>query len=207
MQLATGPVKSLSIDCYGPIDQSNTVTLSFIKGLLENVSEGRINFINANAEDSHTFLNTLTDACFLYLREQVKAGADVIQIFDSWANILDENRLNEFSMQYINKLTYALKNDKVTSETPIILFSRDPKCSNLTLVNDSGADCLSLYWNMKDFDLNLARNKVSLQGNLDPRILLEPKNEIKYLSTLTCFQQCDLFLLRAKKKKKRRRGR
>ena len=49
MQLATGPVKSLSIDCYGPIDQSNTVTLSFIKGLLENVSEGRINFINANA--------------------------------------------------------------------------------------------------------------------------------------------------------------
>ena len=139
-----------------------------------------LNFINTNADYSHTFLNTLTDACFLYLREQVKAGADVIQIFDSWANILDENRLNEFSMQYINKLTYALKNDKVTSETPIILFSRDPKCSNLALVNDTGADCLSLYWNMKDFDLNLARNKVSLQGNLDPRILLEPKNEIKY---------------------------
>ena len=80
-----------------------------------------LNFINANADDSHTLLNTLTDACFLYLREQVKAGADVIQIFDSWANILDENRLNEFSMQYINKLTNALKNDKVTSETPVII--------------------------------------------------------------------------------------
>ena len=49
IQLATGAVKSLSVDCYGPIDQTKTVALSFIKGLLENVSEGRINFINANA--------------------------------------------------------------------------------------------------------------------------------------------------------------
>ena len=110
----------------------------------------------------------------------MKAGADVIQIFDSWANILNKNDLNEFSMQYICRLTHALKNDKVTCETPIILFSRDPKCSNSTLINDSGADCISLYWNMKDFDLNLARNKVSLQGNLDPRILLKSKDEIKF---------------------------
>ena len=48
------------------------------------------------------------------------------------------------------------------------------------MVNDPGADCLSLYWNMKDFDLNLARNKVALQGNLDPRILLKSKDEIKF---------------------------
>tara|TARA_B100001741_G_scaffold62742_1_gene49502 strand:+ start:1653 stop:2693 length:1041 start_codon:yes stop_codon:yes gene_type:complete len=139
-----------------------------------------INFIKTNNDKSHSFLNVLTDACFLYLREQVKAGADVIQIFDSWANILNKNDLNEFSMQYICRLTHALKNDKVTCETPIILFSRDPKCSNSTLINDSGADCISLYWNMKDFDLNLARNKVALQGNLDPRILLKSKDEIKF---------------------------
>ena len=49
IQLSTGAVKSLSVDCYGPIEQSKTVALSFIKGLLENISEGRINFINANA--------------------------------------------------------------------------------------------------------------------------------------------------------------
>ena len=49
IQLATGAVKSISLDCYGPIDQTKTVSLSFIKGLLENVSEGRINFINADA--------------------------------------------------------------------------------------------------------------------------------------------------------------
>ena len=49
IQLATGAVKSISLDCYGPIDQTKTISLSFIKGLLENVSEGRINFINADA--------------------------------------------------------------------------------------------------------------------------------------------------------------
>ena len=49
IQLATGAVKSISMDCYGPIEQSKTISLSFIKGLLENVTEGRINFINANA--------------------------------------------------------------------------------------------------------------------------------------------------------------
>jgi len=139
-----------------------------------------LDFLKLNNEESHIFLNILTDACFLYLREQIKAGADVVQIFDSWANILDENEHKEFSMQYISKLTSALKKDKVTCETPIILFSRDPKCTNLTLVNNSGADCLSLYWNMIDFDINTATNKVALQGNLDPKILLKSKNQIKY---------------------------
>ena len=44
-----------------------------------------INFIKKNKDESHLFLSKLTDACFLYLRKQVQAGADVIQIFDSWA--------------------------------------------------------------------------------------------------------------------------
>ena len=52
-----------------------------------------INFIKENTDESHLFLSKLTDACFLYLRKQVQAGADVIQIFDSWANILDTEDL------------------------------------------------------------------------------------------------------------------
>ena len=64
----------------------------------------------------------LTDACFLYLRKQVQAGADVIQIFDSWANILDAQQFNEFSFNYINSLITALKNDPVTSNIPVIFL-------------------------------------------------------------------------------------
>ena len=137
-----------------------------------------INFIKENTDESHLFLSKLTDACFLYLRKQVQAGADVIQIFDSWANILDTEDLKRFSFDYIKLLINALKNDSVTSNIPIILFARDPKCSHSTLIETS-ADCLSLYWSMNDFDIQFARNKTALQGNLNPKILLESKDVIK----------------------------
>ena len=137
-----------------------------------------INFIKENTDESHLFLSKLTDACFLYLRKQVQAGADVIQIFDSWANILDTEDLKNFSFDYIKLLINALKNDSVTSNIPIILFARDPKCSPGTLI-DTSADCLSLYWSMNDFDIQFARNKTALQGNLNPKILLESRDVIK----------------------------
>ena len=137
-----------------------------------------INFIKENTDESHLFLSKLTDACFLYLRKQVQAGADVIQIFDSWANILDTEDLKSFSFDYIKLLINALKNDSVTSNIPIILFARDPKCSPGALIETS-ADCLSLYWSMNDFDIQFARNKTALQGNLNPKILLESKDVIK----------------------------
>tara|TARA_Y100000748_G_scaffold290219_1_gene276693 strand:+ start:427 stop:1461 length:1035 start_codon:yes stop_codon:yes gene_type:complete len=137
-----------------------------------------INFIKENTDESHLFLSKLTDACFLYLRKQVQAGADVIQIFDSWANILDTEDLKNFSFDYIKLLINALKNDSVTSNIPIILFARDPKCSPGALIETS-ADCLSLYWSMNDFDIQFARNKTALQGNLNPKILLESRDVIK----------------------------
>ena len=137
-----------------------------------------ITFIKENTDESHLFLSKLTDACFLYLRKQVQAGADVIQIFDSWANILDTEDLKRFSFDYIKLLINALKNDSVTSNIPIILFARDPKCSPGALIETS-ADCLSLYWSMNDFDIQFARNKTALQGNLNPKILLESKDVIK----------------------------
>ena len=137
-----------------------------------------IDFIKENPDEAHLLLSKLTDACFLYLRKQVQAGADVIQIFDSWANILDAEDLNNYSFQYIKSLIDALKNDSITSNIPIILFARDPKCSTESLL-DTSADCLSLYWSMNNFNIRLAENKTALQGNLDPKILLESKDIIK----------------------------
>ena len=137
-----------------------------------------INFIKKYKSESHFFLSRLTDACFLYLRKQVQAGADVIQIFDSWANILNNQELNEFSFNYIKSLIFALKNDPITSNIPIILFARDPKCNSDALIQTS-ADCISLYWSMNDFCLESARGLTALQGNLNPKILLESKERIK----------------------------
>ena len=136
------------------------------------------NFISNNEEETHLFLTKLTDACFLYLRKQIEAGANVIQIFDSWANLLSTDNYEKYSLSYISSLISALKSDAVTSQIPIILFAREPK-KELTTLIDSGADCLSLYWNETDTDLNIFRGKVALQGNLNPKILLESNNLIK----------------------------
>ena len=136
------------------------------------------NFISNNEKETHLFLTKLTDACFLYLRKQIEAGANVIQIFDSWANLLSTDDYEKYSLSYISSLISALKSDAITSQIPIILFAREPK-KELTTLIDSGADCLSLYWNETDTDLNIFRGKVALQGNLNPKILLESNNLIK----------------------------
>ena len=155
-----------------------TLAAYSIEGRSSKSFDKTIKFIMNNMDEAHLLLSRLTDACFLYLRKQVQAGADVIQIFDSWANILDNKQLNNLSLNYIKSLIIALKQDPVTSKTPIILFAREPSCDSKTLIETS-ADCISLYWSMNDFDIDIARGKTALQGNLDPKILLESEEVIK----------------------------
>ena len=155
-----------------------TLAAYSIEGRSSKDFERTINFLKSNKDEAHYFLSRLTDACFLYLRKQVQAGADVIQIFDSWANILNSEELIEYSINYTKSLIDALKKDRVTANIPIILFSRDPECNTETLI-DTSADCISLYWDMNKFDLDKANGKIAIQGNLNPAILLESKNIIK----------------------------
>ena len=135
-------------------------------------------FIRNNEEEAHIFLQKLTDACFIYLKKQVEAGADVIQIFDSWANLLSKKDYETYSLNYIRSLISKLKENQVTASIPIILFAREPEisCNHMVKVQ---ADCLSLYWKTKDIDLAFLNGKVALQGNLNPEILLQEDNVIK----------------------------
>lgn len=135
-------------------------------------------FIRNNREEVHIFLQKLTDACFIYLKKQVKAGADVIQIFDSWANLLSKKDYETYSLNYIRSLISKLKEDQVTASIPIILFAREPEISCNQMV-EVQADCLSLYWKTKDIDLAFLNGKVALQGNLNPEILLQEDSVIK----------------------------
>ena len=136
------------------------------------------NFIKENNAEAHIFLEKLTNACFAYLKRQIEAGADVIQIFDSWANLLSEEEYKIYSLSYITKLISLLKNDPDTKNTPIILFSREPKAKLQTIMT-SNSDCLSLYWSMNNIDLDQTADKIAIQGNLNPEILLESNDVIK----------------------------
>jgi len=155
-----------------------TLAAYSIEGRSSNNFEYTKSFIRNNEEEAHIFLQKLTDACFIYLKKQVEAGADVIQIFDSWANLLSKKDYETYSLNYIRSLISKLKEDQVTASIPIILFAREPEisCNHMVKVQ---ADCLSLYWKTKDIDLAFLNGKVALQGNLNPEILLQEDNVIK----------------------------
>ncbi len=136
-------------------------------------------FIESHSGDAHKFLDILTDACFEYLKRQIISGVDVVQIFDSWANLLSEEQYLEYSLKYIKKILKKLSEDPVTTKTPTIVFARDPKCN----LNEFKLDNLSCYGMFTSINTNNAisvfEGSHALQGNLDPKILLEEDSVIK----------------------------
>ena len=136
-------------------------------------------FIESHSDDAHKFLDILADACFEYLKRQIISGVDVVQIFDSWANLLSEEQYLEYSLKYIKKILKKLSEDPVTSKTPTIVFARDPKCN----LNEFKLDDLSCYGMFTSINPNNAisvfEGSHALQGNLDPKILLEEDFVIK----------------------------
>lgn len=125
---------------------------------------------------AHELLERITDLTIRYLKMQIKAGADLVQVFDSWAGILGKDQYEAFGLKYMNKIANAI------DEVPVTLFS---KGAYRTLPDLANANCntLGLDWNM---DVNGARELVgenkTLQGNLDPCALYSSHSEIERLT-------------------------
>lgn len=117
-----------------------------------------------NPEASHKLLQKITDFTISYLRTQIKAGADLVQVFDSWAGVLSPETFNTFSLPYIQQICKAI------NEVPVTVFA---KGAWFGMEEMSSLDCqvLGLDWNIKP---ELARQWApdkTLQGNLDPCVL------------------------------------
>lgn len=131
-------------------------------------------FCFANPELAHQLLNKITDVTIAYLNNQVNAGADVIQIFDSWSGLLGPEDFKQFSLPYLNKIS-----DNISARVPVILF---PKGSwyALDLLSNSTASAIGLDWCIKPEYARLqSQNKITLQGNFDPSKLLLPISAIE----------------------------
>lgn len=110
---------------------------------------------------SHQLLDMITESTIHYLREQVKAGADLIQVFDSWAGILSPDQYAEFSLPYISRICDALTDVPKTVFAKGAFFARNQ-------MNDLACNVVGLDWNMTIAESRqLIPDKV-LQGNLDP---------------------------------------
>lgn len=132
-------------------------------------------FIYNQPEAAHKLLDKLADNVADYLSAKIEAGADAVQIFDTWGGILSADEFNEFSLQYISKIISQLKRN----DEPVIVFAKGVHHSLKNLAS-CGADVIGLDWTMNLGEVrNLIGNKAALQGNLDPTILYAPKDKIR----------------------------
>jgi uroporphyrinogen decarboxylase len=123
---------------------------------------------------AHLLLDKITTITISYLQEQVKAGADTVQVFDSWAGSLGPDDFKSFAQPYLFRIADALK-----SEVPVILF---PKGSWYALndISESSAAGVGIDWCITpQVARQLTNNKITIQGNFDPARLLAPIPEIK----------------------------
>ncbi len=123
---------------------------------------------------AHRLLQMLTDTTISYLKQQVKAGADVIQLFDSWGGLLAPDDFEIFSLYYMRQIIQSLKDD-----VPVILFAKGAWGSIPEMVG-TGATGLGIDWCIRpETARKMAGSNITLQGNLDPARLLSPIPELK----------------------------
>jgi uroporphyrinogen decarboxylase len=143
--------------------------------------KGSKNFSNVksliynNPSLAHSVLAKLAEAIADYLSAKIEAGADAVQIFDTWGGILSQDDFEEFSLRYVEMIISNIKRKK----EPVIFF---PKGIHYKLkkVSRCGADVIGLDWTM---NIGKVRkeigNRVALQGNLDPTVLYATEEKIK----------------------------
>lgn len=123
---------------------------------------------------AHALLQKITDITIQYLKYQVKAGADTVQVFDSWAGSLSPADFKTYAQPYLFQIADALRDD-----APVILF---PKGSWYALkeISESAASGVGIDWCITpQLARELTQNKITIQGNFDPAKLLAPIPEIK----------------------------
>lgn len=127
----------------------------------------------------HELLDRLADSVIDYLNAQIAAGAQAVQIFDSWGGSLSHTAYLEFSLKYMNKIISGLNREAEGRKVPVILFTKGGG-QWLEAMADSGADALGLDWTTSLTDArNRVGDKVALQGNMDPSVLYASPDRIR----------------------------
>ena len=130
-------------------------------------------------EALHQLLSVLAESVTAYLNAQILAGAQAVQIFDSWGGALSHAAYQEFSLNYMQKIVSGLIKQSDGREVPVILFTKGGG-QWLESMAETGAHALGLDWTT---DLGQARqrvgHKVALQGNMDPSVLYASPEKIQ----------------------------
>jgi uroporphyrinogen decarboxylase len=127
----------------------------------------------------HALLDKIALSVIDYLNAQIRAGAQAVQIFDTWGGVLSPSCYEQFSLQYMEKIIKGLIREHEGRRVPVIVFTKNGGLW-LERIAQCGADCVGLDWTI---DIREARlrigGQVALQGNMDPSVLYAPPERIR----------------------------
>ena len=130
------------------------------------------NYLENNLPIAHSYLEQLTEIIKDYISAQIEAGADCIQIFDSWGGLLDE-KYEELSLNYINQIASSIE-----TNIPVILYTRDKLIDDI--VNLTSIKCFNL--DTSDSIDNHIDKDITIQGNFDPKNFHADKEVLKEMA-------------------------
>ncbi|KDN52621.1 putative HEM12-uroporphyrinogen decarboxylase [Tilletiaria anomala UBC 951] len=156
----------------------------------------------AHPEESKELLQRITDVCIEFLVAQVRAGAQLLQVFDSWAGTLSPSDFRTFSLPYLRAISAGVR-DALSCNSracvPLICFAKGALGHSLPEVSKAGYDVVGLDWTVEPSvarrivemsspggtslkagaGANEAAHRIALQGNLDPSVLYAGKEAIR----------------------------
>ena len=132
--------------------------------------------------ESHELLNRIADVCVDFLVGQVRAGAQLLQIFDSWAGDLSPHDFETFSLPTLERIVSHTKAKLAEKNLDVVPMTVFPKGANQSLaaVAATKYDAISIDWCIEPEEARrIVGDKVALQGNLDPAVLYAGKVAIE----------------------------
>lgn len=130
-------------------------------------------------EVAHLLLDKLAQTVTEYLNAQIRAGAQAVQIFDTWGGALSAQAYEEFSLRYMRQIVAGLIREHDGRKVPVILFTKNGGLW-LEKMAGTGCDALGLDWTINIGDARRrVGDKVALQGNMDPAVLYASPKTIR----------------------------
>ena len=129
-------------------------------------------FLYTQPEAAHLLLEKITQSTINYLKGQVAAGADILQLFDSWAGVLSEAMYYEFSLKYISKICDAL-----SPLVPVTVFAKDAHYA-VQKISETSCNSIGLDWTIDPKTARAQSGNKTLQGNADPCLLYADEKKI-----------------------------
>ncbi len=129
-------------------------------------------FLYTQPETAHLLLEKITQSTINYLKGQVAAGADILQLFDSWAGVLSPDMYYEFSLNYISKICDAL-----SPLVPVTVFAKDAHYAT-EKISQTSCSSIGLDWTINPQSARSQAGNKTLQGNADPCLLYASEEKI-----------------------------